>query len=90
MLYHEQDMTEHSNQDEINQAEWENPDNWTTIYFSKKDSRVWVPKQNPRYGWTINFGSVSGAKWIYYLFGLFLLIGIILGVSIVSVLIGTS
>ncbi len=83
-------MTDHAHQDEINQAEWENPDNWTTIYYSKKDSRVWVPKQNPSYGWTINFGSVSGAKWIYYLFGLFLLLGTILGVSIVSVLTGTS
>jgi len=29
-------MTDHTHQDETNQAEWENPDNWTTIYFSKK------------------------------------------------------
>ena len=43
-------MTDHTHQDETNQAEWANPDNWTTIYFSKKDSRTWVPKQNPRHG----------------------------------------
>jgi len=79
-------MTDHTHQDETNQAAWENPDNWTTIYFSKKDSRTWVPKQNPRYGWTINFGNASGAKWIYYLFGLFLLLGIILGVTFCSLL----
>ncbi len=79
-------MTDHTHQDETNQAEWANPDNWTTIYFSKKDSRTWVPKQNPRHGWTINFGNASGAKWIYYLFGLFLLLGIILGVTFCSLL----
>jgi len=44
-------------QEEINQAEWENPDNWSTIYFSKKDSGTWVPKRNPKHGWTINFAS---------------------------------
>ena len=37
-------------QKEMNQTEWENPDNWTgprwlSIYFSKKDSRCFVPKQ---------------------------------------------
>lgn len=36
-------MTDHKTQDIINQAEWKNPDNWSTIYFSKKDSRACVP-----------------------------------------------
>jgi len=40
-------MIDNKTQDEINQTEWENPDNWTTIYFSKKDSRPWVPKKIP-------------------------------------------
>ena len=35
-------------QDEINHAEWENPDNWKfaiagKFYSSKKDTRKWVP-----------------------------------------------
>jgi hypothetical protein len=34
----------------INDAEWKNPSNWTgpkwlLVYFSKRDSRAWVPKQ---------------------------------------------
>jgi hypothetical protein len=35
-------------QSEINDEEWNNPDNWGgvgiwRVYFSKRDSRVWVP-----------------------------------------------
>jgi len=46
------------NQQMINQAEWENADNWSgpawlSVYFSKRDSRVWVPKQVPWMGWTV-------------------------------------
>lgn len=41
------------NQEAINQAEWENVDNWTgpnwlSVYFSKCDSRVWLPQQGLR------------------------------------------
>lgn len=79
-------MKDNRTQDEINQAEWENPDNWSTIYFSKKDSRTWVPKKNPKHGSTINFGSSYGARWIYYLFGIFLLLGGCFGVIIASVI----
>ena len=81
-------MKDHEVQDKINQAEWENPDNWSSIYFSKKDSRTCVPKRNPKHGWTINFASPSGAKWIYYFFGIFLLIGGILGAALAFVIIG--
>ena len=79
-------MTDHRTQDEINQSEWENPDNWSSIYFSKKDSRTCVPKKNPKHGWTINFGSSSGAKWIYYFFAVFLLLGCVLGVIFCSII----
>ena len=72
-------VTDHETQDEINQAEWGNSDNWSTLYFSKKDSRSWVPKRNPQQGWTINFGDSSGARWIYYFFGIFFLVGSVLG-----------
>ena len=83
-------MNGNRTQDEINQAEWKNPDNWTTIYFSKKDSRTWVPKKNPSHGSTINFGSVSGARWIYYLYVIFLLLGAFFGAIITSVVIGAN
>lgn len=63
--------------DETNQKEWDNPQNWSDrwigLYFSKRDSRLWVPKRNPRLGWTLNLAHPAGAVW---LFGLFL--GIIL------------
>ena len=83
-------MIDNKIQDEINKTEWENPANWTTIYFSKKDSRTWVPKKNPKYGWTINFGSLAGARWIYYLFILFLLLGTLIGAVIISVVMGAN
>ena len=78
-------MTDDKTQDEINQAEWENSNNWSTIYFSKKDLRTSVPKRNPKHGWTINFGSSSGAKWIYYLFVIFFLLGGVIGAIVCSV-----
>lgn len=67
------------NQNEINQAEWENPDNWSMgIYFSKKDSRVWVPKSVPWMGWTVNVGQKGGAVWLLsFLIGLPILIVIL-------------
>jgi hypothetical protein len=50
----------------INEAEWRNPQNWTgpkwlSVYFSKRDSRAWVPKQMPSLGWTVNLGNPRGA-----------------------------
>ena len=50
----------------INQAEWSNPRNWTgpkwfSVYFSKRDSRAWVPKQIPWMGPTVNLGNPRGA-----------------------------
>ena len=56
-------------QTEDNQAEWQNPDNWSgpkwlSAYFSKKDTRTWVPKQIPFMGWTINLGKTAGLLWL--------------------------
>ena len=56
-------------QHEINQAEWENPQNWSgpkwaCAYFSKKDSRTWVPKRIPSMGWTVNLGKTAGLLWL--------------------------
>ena len=77
-------MKDHKTQYEINLTEWKNPDNWSTIYFSKKDSRACVPKKNPKHGWTINFGNPSGALWIYYLFVIFMLLGCFTGFMIAA------
>ncbi len=75
-------MTSYNDQKEINEAEWRNPDNWSTIYFSKRDSRSSVPKRNPKHGWTINFGHPKGARWIYYLIVLFFSLGFIIGMGL--------
>ena len=79
-------MESKKSQEKINIAEWGKSENWSSLYFSKKDSRTFVPKMNPKQGWTINFGSASGSRWIYYLFGIFFLIGCTLG-SILTMLI---
>lgn len=56
-------------QAENNQTEWQNPDNWSgpkwlSAYFSKKDTRTWVPKQIPSMGWTINLAKTTGVLWL--------------------------
>ena len=53
------------NQDEINQSEWDKPENWSygrLIYFSRIDSRTLVP--NPDAKWTVNLGRLVGKKWV--------------------------
>lgn len=57
------------NQKAINETEWEDASNWTgpqwlSVYFSKRDSRVWVPKQIPALGWTLNLGQRAGVFWM--------------------------
>jgi uncharacterized membrane protein len=55
-------------QDEVNRAEWENPQNWSDnivgVYFSKRDNRSWVPKRRPAFGWTLNLANRWGAWWL--------------------------
>ena len=56
-------------QSEINQREWEHADNWSgpkwlSVYFSKRDSRVLVPKQIPWMGGTLNLGRTAGVVWL--------------------------
>ena len=76
-------------QDEINQVEWDNPDNWTgpkgiSIYFSKNDTRTFVPKQLKRTGPTMNLGKTAGFYWLFYgtlaLVGMSFLAGLIVGI----------
>lgn len=71
-------------QEEINQAEWENPDNWSgpkwiAFYFSKRDTRTWVPKRIPAMGWTINLGTHAGVYWLLsFLIGVPLLLAVLI------------
>jgi uncharacterized membrane protein len=49
------------NQDDINEAEWRNPANWSgrgplALYASKRDTRFLVPKAVPAMGLTLNCG----------------------------------
>ena len=42
-------MSSPETQQQVNLEEWNNPDNWSglglwKVYFSKRDSRVWVPR----------------------------------------------
>jgi uncharacterized membrane protein len=68
-------------QKQINRSEWQNPEHWTgpawcSVYFSKRDSRVWVPKQIPAMGWTLNMGQPGGVAW---------LMGIVVGLPLLIV-----
>jgi uncharacterized membrane protein len=49
-------------QDGVNESEWEDPANWWAglLYHSQRDDRVWVPKQPPSFGATINLGRPLG------------------------------
>ncbi len=75
------------NEKKINQHEWENPDNWSgpdwmAVYFSKKDSRCWVPKKKPWMGWTINLGQICGIYWLIAIVGFLPTIIVAIGVVI--------
>ena len=48
-------------QTQINEAEWNNPQNWKSwCYISKRDSRILVPRRIRWLGWTLNFGNPYG------------------------------
>ena len=56
-------------QQQINQQEWENPENWggpdwMAVYFSKRDTRTWVRKRIPSMGWTLNLATDAGVRWL--------------------------
>lgn len=53
-------------QTEIDDAEWQNPANWRagTFYFSRRDSRSFVPKRHRLLGTTINFAKPAGVAFL--------------------------
>lgn len=64
-------------QREINHTEWCNADNWAGIgpfkaYFSKRDSRVFVPISSGDLRRTIYFGHRRGMLYAVVLFFMFL------------------
>lgn len=62
-------------QTQIDDAEWENPANWHAgFYFSRRDSRSFVPKRNPNFGATINFARPAGYG---YLFGILAFVALV-------------
>jgi uncharacterized membrane protein len=87
MALEENAQTADSAQKEINAREWLNPDNWggpkaLAVYFSKRDSRIWVPQQSPALGWTVNLAHTGGLLWMVGI-----CVGMILAMALVTVLV---
>jgi uncharacterized membrane protein len=62
-------------QTEIDDVEWANPANWRAgFYFSRRDSRSFVPKRNSTLGATINFARPAGYCYLLGLLGFVALI----------------
>jgi uncharacterized membrane protein len=63
-------------QKEINQAEWEKDENWGgpkwgAVYFSKKDTRICIPKRIRWMGCTVNLAHTAGVLiFVGALFGI--------------------
>ena len=48
---------------EAEDREWRDAKNWRgCVYSAPDDPRVYVPKRNPRFGWTFNFGQPEGRR----------------------------
>lgn len=58
-------------QDEINTQEYADPANWHhTLYASKKDSRIVVPKKTGLHGITVNFAKPMGVLIHVFIIGI--------------------
>ena len=66
---------------ERDEAEWHNPANWhggpLGIYFSRRDSRSFVPKRIPAMGVTINFAHKEGVAVLLGLVGFVVLLAVL-------------
>ena len=51
---------------EIDDAEWTKPENWRggIFYFSRRDSRPFVPKRRSAMGITVNFAHPTGVLFV--------------------------
>ena len=53
-------MTKENKPNKETLEQWhKDPDNWKLgiFYFNPKDKRIFPPKRNERFGWTINFAN---------------------------------
>jgi uncharacterized membrane protein len=70
-------------QKEINDAEWRNPANWhagwLNIYWSKRDTRVFIPKRHPILGFALNLARPVSILLLSLLFL------VIIGLAFVSI-----
>ena len=65
----------------LNETEWNNPDNWATgVYRSRADRRMIVPKRRG-FGVTVNFGNRNAVILFLALLALPLLIFLVLHFS---------
>lgn len=84
----QQELARPPTQEEINESEWASPDNWggpqmLSVYFSKKDQRVWVPTR-ARKLWTPNLAHNAGVLWFVGI-----PIALILVLGVITFLVGT-
>ena len=54
-------------------SDWHRPESWRGgplgIYHAPRDPRVWVPKRDPAFGWTLNFARRAAWGWIALVLG---------------------
>lgn len=74
-------------QREINEKEWQNPNNWSGFainpaYFSKRDSRLFVPMSRLGFGSvkTINFGHRWGLMVFSLMHAVLMMIALLIAV----------
>ena len=73
-------MVQPVNQEQLNEKEWENPENWKLgiFYYSHKDTRFWVPKRSMmgrrRYGGTPNMAKKGARTYMMLILGGMLLL----------------
>lgn len=85
----QQELAQPLTDKEINEVEWASADNWggpklLSVYFSKKDPRVWVPTR-ARKLWTPNLAHDAGVIWFVGI-----PIALILVLGALTVLLGTK
>ena len=71
----------------LNQNEWKNPVNWSgpiwlAVYFSKNDSRTWVPKRVPWTGVTLNLAHSNAVYWLMFIMMAISVVPVTLAVSL--------
>jgi uncharacterized membrane protein len=74
---------------ETNPAEWQNADNWSgprwlSVYFSKRDTRLVVPKQLPWTGGTLNLGHPAGVICLVLVILLLAVVPLVVAITVMA------